>query len=242
MKQLCKPHWALAAFLLTAVAARADVVLDWNAIMQATVNSQTPFPQARFAAITQLAVFEAVNAITRDYQPYLGAITAPASASPEAAAATAAHDVLKNYFPANAATLDAALASSLAAIADSPAKAAGITVGQAAAAAMIAARANDGSSPAAFYLPTSSDPGSWQPTPSCTPAGGAFYQWRNMTPFGIRSNDQFRLGPPPTLASDRYTRTFDEVKAVGSTNSTRRPPRPGRRGAVLCRGRGCRRV
>ena len=153
MKQLCKSHWALAAFLLIVAAARADVVLDWNAIMQATVNSQPPFPQARFAAITQLAVFEAVNAVTRDYQPYLGTITAPASASPEAAAATAAHDVLKNYFPASSA-LDAALASSLAAIPNSPAKTAGITVGQAAAAAMIAARANDGSSPAAFYLPS----------------------------------------------------------------------------------------
>jgi len=223
-RQLSKPYWALSAFLLTAVAARADVVLDWNAIMQATVNSQTPFPQARFAAITQLAVFEAVNAITRDYQPYLGTITAPANASPEAAAATAAHDVLKNYFPASATTLDAALASSLATIPDGTAKTAGITAGQAAAAAMIAARANDGSSPAAFYLPTSSDPGVWQPTPSCTAAGGAFYQYRNMTTFGIRSSDQFRLGPPPSLTSGNYTRAFDEVMEVGSMTSTQRPP------------------
>jgi hypothetical protein len=89
---------------------------------------------------------------------------------------------------------------------------------------MIAVRANDGSSPAAFYLPSSTDPGIWQLTPSCTAAGGAFFQWRNVTPFGIRSSDQFRLGPPPTLTSDRYTRTFDEVKAVGSIDSTQRPP------------------
>jgi hypothetical protein len=223
MKQLLKPHWPLAVFLSTAMALRADVILDWNAIMQAAVNSQPPFPQARFAATTQLAVFEAVNAIKRDYQPYLATITAPASASPEAAAATAAHDILKNYFPGMAATLDSALASSLAGIPDGSAKAAGIMVGQAAAAAMIAARANDGSSPAAFYLPNSTDPGVWQPTPSCTAAGGAFYQFRNMAPFGIRSSDQFRLGPPPALPGDRYTRTFDEVKAVGSTLSTQRP-------------------
>src|SRR6185295_5125093 len=141
---------------------------------------------------------------------------APASASLEAAAATAAHDVLKNYFPTSAPILDAALASSLASIPDSPAKTAGITVGKEAASAMIAARANDGSSPATFYLPSSTDPGVWQPTPSCTAAGGAFYQLRNMAPFGIRSSDQFRLGPPPTLHGDRYSRTFDEVKAVGS--------------------------
>ena len=99
----------------------------------------------------------------------------------------------------------------LAAIPDSPAKAAGLTVGQVAAAAMIAAHANDGSSPAAFYLPTSTD-------------------------AGIRSG-QFRLGPPPTLGSDRYTRMFDEVKAVGSTTSTQQPARSGPRGALPCRGR-----
>jgi hypothetical protein len=45
-----------------------------------------------------------------------------------------------------------------------------------------------------------------------------------MEPFGMRSSDQFRLGPPPALPSNRYTRTFDEVKAVGSTTSTQRPP------------------
>ena len=212
------------ALMLLPALGKADVILDWNAIMQTTVSAQTPFPQARFAAITQLAVFEAVNAITREYQPYLGPITAPSNASAEAAAATAAHDVLKNYFPSGAAALDTALMSSLATIPDGPAKTAGIAVGQAAAAAMIAARANDGSSPAGFFLPSSSDPGVWQPTPSCSAAGGAFFQWRNVTPFGIRSGSQFRLGPPPTLTSDRYTRTFNEVKAVGGADSTERPP------------------
>ena len=136
--------------------------------MQDTVSSQAPFPQARFAAITQLAVFEAVNAITRQYKPYLGTITAPSDASPEAAAVAAAYGVLSNYFPASLSTLNAKYALSLAAIPDGPAKAAGIATGQAAAVAMIAARANDGSSPLEFFLPTSSNPGVWQPTPSCT--------------------------------------------------------------------------
>jgi hypothetical protein len=211
------------ALLLVPALVKADVVLDWNAIMQSTVSAQPPFPQARFAAITQLAVFEAVNAITRDYKPYLGTITASPGASAEAAAIAAAHAVLKNYFPASTASLDTASATSLAAIPDSPAKTAGIAVGEAAAAAMIAARANDGSSPSAFYLPSSSDPGVWQPTPSCTPAGGAFFQWKDMTPFGIRSGSQFRLGPPPMLTSDRYARAFNEVKDVGGVNSTDRP-------------------
>jgi hypothetical protein len=124
---------------------KADVVGDWNAIMQSTVTGQSPMAAARFAAITQLAVFEAVNAITREYKPYLGAIFAPTGASPEAAAVAAAHSVLKNYLPASTANLDAARATFLATISDGPRKSAGIAVGEAAAAAMIAARTNDGS-------------------------------------------------------------------------------------------------
>ena len=86
------------------IAARADVVLDWNAIAVNTLiaQGQSPFAQARFMSITQLAVFEAVNAITGEYQPYLGTVVAPAGASADAAAVAAAYAVLKNYFPAAA--------------------------------------------------------------------------------------------------------------------------------------------
>jgi hypothetical protein len=222
-KQLWKPLWSLLVLLFIPLTGRSDVVQDWDAIMQATVSAQPPFPQARFAAITQLAVFEAVNAITREYQPYLGTITAPHDASPEAAAAAAAYGVLSNYFPASLATLNAAYATSLAAIPDGPRKRAGIATGQAAAAAMIAARTNDGSSPLEFFLPTSSTPGVWQLTPSCPAAGGLFFNWQNVTPFGMRSASQFFLGPPPALTSGRYTRAYDEVKEVGDVNSTERP-------------------
>src|SRR5687767_6879984 len=106
--------------------AKADVVQDWNAIMLSTVAGQNPFAQARFAAITQLAVFEAVNACMRRYEPYLGTVLAPWGASAEAAAVAAAHGVLKYYFPGSAATLDASRAASLATIRDSAAKHHGI--------------------------------------------------------------------------------------------------------------------
>jgi hypothetical protein len=221
-KHLWRPSCGLLVLLFIPMTGRSDVVQDWDAIMQATVSSQPPIPQARFAAITQLAVFEAVNAIAREYQPYLGTITAPHDASPEAAAAAAAYGVLSNYFPASLSTLNAAYARSLAAIPDGPRKRAGIATGQAAAAAMMAARANDGSSPLEFFLPTSSSPGVWQLTPSCPAAGGLFFNWQNVTPFGIRSASQFFLGPPPALTSGRYTRAYDEVKEVGDVNSTDR--------------------
>jgi len=212
-----------AAHLLLGVdVARGDVVLSWNALMQAAVAAQNPFAQARFAAITQLAVFEAVNAITQEYEPYLGTIEAPAGASAEAAAIAAAHLVLKTYFPTNA-VLDTERTNSLAGIPDSPAKAAGIAVGEAAALAMIALRSGDGSAPAQFYVPTSTAAGQWQLTAGCPPAGGILLHWRNVTPFGIESSSQFRSSPPPALTSNEYFKDYEEVSLVGGADSLLRP-------------------
>ena len=222
-----KRNVAIGVLALVACApgiAAGDAVSDWNVIMQTTVSGQPPFPQARFAAITQLAVFEAVNAITGDYAPYLGTVSPAPGASAEAAAIAAAYRVLVTYFPGATATLDAARASSLAIIPSSPAKTSGIATGEAAAQAMLAARTGDGSEIAEFYQPSSANAGEWQLTPSCPAAGGVFFHWRKVKPFGIESADQFRLDAPPALTSPRYTRDYNEVKQVGSVNSTERPP------------------
>ena len=77
-----------------------------------------------------------------------------------------------------------------------------MAVGEAAAAAMIALRASDGSSPPTFYPPSSTEIGDWQTTPSCSPAGGDFYQWKDVTPFGIESPSDFLLPGPPSLTSN----------------------------------------
>lgn len=215
---------AATVFLLGPVAAWADVVLDWNVTMFATVSGQNPFSTARYAAITQLAVFEAVNAVTGEYEPYLGTVAAPVGASAEAAAAAAAHGVLTHYFPARVAALDAALANSLGPIPDGQGRADGIATGQAAAAAMIALRDNDGSAIPAFYAPISAEPGQWQPTPSCSPLGGGQLHWRNVTPFGVPSIAAFRLGPPPALETGGYSKDYTEVKAVGAADSQVRTP------------------
>jgi len=214
---------ACGMLLSTAALSTSDPVLEWNAIMVDTTSGQNPIVQARFAAITQLAVFEAVNAIDKDFDPYLGTITAAHTASVEAAAVAAAHAVLKNYFPANAAALEAARATSLARIADGNRKRQGIAAGEAAAAAMIALRADDGSSPPEFHLPASTNPGEWQLTPSCPPAGGVLLQWRNLRPFAIETTHQFRSAPPPALTSPRYVRDYWEVKMVGGVDSRFRP-------------------
>ena len=215
--------------LFGSAAATADVVLDWNkiAVDTAVANQQSPFAQARYAAIVQLSVFEAVNSITREYRPYLGTITAAPGASVEAAAIQAAYHVLSTYFPASAGTLYAERTNSLAQIPDSQSKDDGIATGDAAASAMIALRANDGSSPPQFKVPGAPVPGEWQATPSCPivdgVAVGIAFQWQNISPFGIPSAGDFLLGPPPALTSNEYARVYNEVMTVGSANSTERP-------------------
>jgi hypothetical protein len=220
----------IATLLFRPAVAKADAVLDWNeiAVNTAIANGQTPFAQARYGAIVQLAVFEAVNAITRDYRPYLGNIVAPHRASADAAAIQAAYRVLSTYFPASASTLGTARANSLALIPDGQAKNDGIATGDAAASAMIALRANDGSSPAQFKIPGPAVPGEYQATTSCPIVNGirvgTFFQWQNITPFGIPSVSEFLLDPPPALESNQYAKAYNEVKAVGSFHSTERPP------------------
>ena len=204
-------------------AASADVVLDWNAIAIRTVATQSPFAQARLMAIVQLAVFEAVNAVSGGYEPYVGTVAPAPAASAEAAAATAAHRVLLHYFSAAEEALETDLAASLGAIDDGPAKIAGIAVGEAAALALIAARENDGSAPPRFYLPSSALAGEWQTTPTCTAAGGAFYHWSDVRTFGIPSAAEFILGPPPDLTSNRYAKDYEDVKRLGALTSSDRP-------------------
>ena len=212
---------AIAALLaLSQVEARADTVTEWNEIMIATVASQNSFAQARFAAITQLAVFEAVNAITGEYQPYIGTLQAPAGASKEAAAVAAAHRVLRTYFGAQADRLNTDRERTLAGVPNGVDKNNGIALGEAAADAMIALRANDGAETTITYTPING-PGFWQPTlPAFAPA--TFLHWGRVKPFGTLNAFQFPVPPPPAVTSAQYRRDYDEVKRVGGVTSTDR--------------------
>ena len=205
------------------VTAKADdLVLRWNQIAAQTATATNPFNQARVGAIVQLAVFEAVNAVTKDYEPYLNPPTvAPPGTSAEAAAIIAAHNVLATFFPAASAALDAARDLDLAAIPNGSAKTNGIAVGAAAANAMIALRAADGSSPLTTIIPTSTNAGDYQLTTGC--AAAMFYNWQNVTPFGIADISDFLLDPPPSLASNRVAKDYFEVNLVGTATSTARP-------------------
>lgn len=208
---------------------RADVVLDWNAIAVRTLTTQpppgvNPFAQARFMAIIQLAVFEAVNAVDGGHDAYLGTIARVPDASADAAAVAAAHRVLVTYFSsaANVAALDAERAASLASIPNGPAKDAGILLGEAAAQAMMAARVNDGSAAVPNYIPPAGLPaGAWVLTPGC--AGGVLYQWSGVRPFGISNTADFMPVPPPDLSSNLYLKDLLEVQTMGAVDSPQRP-------------------
>jgi hypothetical protein len=90
----------------------------------------------------------------------------------------------------------------------------------AAASAMIALRATDGSAPLTTITPTSTQPGDYQLTTGCP--SGMFYNWQNVTPFGISAAADFLLSPPPDLTSNRYSKDYLEVKTVGSATSADR--------------------
>ena len=174
----------------------ADTVLQWNEVaVEATrVARLSPNAQTRALAMVHGAVFDAVNGIERGYAPYLVDQHTARWASAEAAAATAAHDVLVGLLPAQQAALDAALTSSLGKVSDGPAEDAGIAFGELVADRMLAERADDGSTDVVTYVP-GTGPDDWQPTP---PGFGpaALPQWAKVEPFGISSPDQFRADPP----------------------------------------------
>jgi hypothetical protein len=189
--------------------------------MQATVTVAPTNPnlQTRWGAIVQLAVFEAVNAITGDYESYLEEIAAPSWASQEAAVIVAAHDTLVALRPASAATLDPLRDADLAAITDGPEKEAGIIVGEAAAAAMLLRRIDDGWDDVVPYTP-GTDPGDYQPLPG---QSALLPHWGQVTPFGMEDGSQFRLPAPPALHTGSYANDYNEVKLLGRIDSPFRP-------------------
>ena len=163
--------WTLAATVVALSLAVApasaqstgNVVTEWSAIAATATAGQPAHVQPLTLSIVHGAVYDAVNAIDGGHQPYLAAPPAQRSDSQDAAAATAAFRVLSVLFPLQASTLQPLYGASLARVPDGPAKAGGIAVGEAAATAMLAARANDGRG-GPFTFTFGSTPGAWRPT------------------------------------------------------------------------------
>jgi PAP2 superfamily len=210
---------ALAAIASISLAqpASADVVSDWNekAVEFVLARGMGPPAAERVLAMTHTAMFDAVNSIERRYRPYLVQLQAAATASKEAAAATAAGTVLAAINP-QAQTEKSTLAAYLAAIPDSPAKTEGIRLGEAVAAKVLEARANDGARTPDSYR-TRTAPGVYVPTPDMWAP-----QWPGVRPFAMTSGSQFRPAPPIALTSDEWTSDYNEIKALGRFDSKTR--------------------
>jgi PAP2 superfamily len=228
--------------IANAFAASPDnAVIRWNANAGAAATKSCiaplddPFHEARAYAMMHLAIHDALNAIDRKYQPYAYDQKADPGTSPDAAVAAAAHDVLvpaikkipldifkQSCIDAGVASVEAAYTAALADIPDGTAKTQGITLGQAAAAAVLAKRANDHADDGGPYLnkscPPAGQPGAYQ----CTPDRPfvAFEAWANVTPFVLQDNTQFRPGPPYAVTDAKFKADLDEVKRLGGDGKT----------------------
>jgi hypothetical protein len=216
---------ATVAVLAVPSVAQADVLNDWNVIAQnqALTLRPTAHGQTRGIAMVQGAVYDAVNALRPRYEPYLldlAALHARPFGSRKAAIATAAHHVLVEIAaPAQVAGLDSAYTATMATIPNGRVKNEGVRVGAAAAAAMLAARDDDGFM-APFSFVIGSDAGDWRPL---TPTALDPDAWvGNLVPFLIENPSQFRSAGPNALTSAAYTEEFAEVKEIGALNSSTR--------------------
>jgi hypothetical protein len=209
---------AILSAMFTIQIAHADVITEWNTkvgdiIVDAKLGAP---PAARTVAIVQTAVYEATNAITKRYPAAVLKLDAASGASLDAAVAAANHGTLSKLIPAQLPAIDTAYQAALSSIADGATKAAGIAVGEKAAAAVLAMRADDGAATAENYRPYTTA-GSYVPT-----AIPVAPQWPNRKPWLMKSPAQFRPGPPPALNSEVWARDFNEIKELGGRNSTRR--------------------
>jgi hypothetical protein len=214
---------ATAATTTTVPAGDPTVVTDWNALAVTTLTGDATKPAVEailYMAFVHAAVYDAVVGVEGRYAPYRFHAHAPRGTSAQAAAVVAAHRILVTYVPSAQATLDTASAASLARLPDGKAKTRGIAFGTRAADNLIRLRADDGrNAPIVFTQPPA--PGVWRPTP---PGFAPMVDpWMGfVTPLLVRSATQFAPPAPPALTSDRYTRDFNEVKALGSATSTAR--------------------
>jgi hypothetical protein len=202
-----------------AALAHADAVTDWNLRTGEIVTAAglgTP-PANRVMALVHTASYEAANAISHRYPSSTPLVQAPAGASVDAAIAGAHRAMLVQLVPAQRGAIDKAFAQALAAVAPGPARDAGVTVGEQAAAALLQRRASDKIAPDSYRPRTA--PGVYVPTVS-----PAAHQWPLRTPWMLASASQFRPPAPPALTSERWARDYNEIKAVGGKTSQVRTP------------------
>ena len=198
--------------------ARADVITDWNktAIEVMAAVNVAGNPWTRSLAMMHVSMSDAINAVGDQYARFTPDIPADPSASPEAAAAAAAREILMRQYPGQKTRIDTAFSAMLEKVPESPARVAGIALGQKVAASVFADRQNDATNVPDTYRPMT-QPGVWVPT---TPP--LFPQYATAKAWGLTTASQFRPGPPPELSSALYARDYNETKEFGGLKSLKR--------------------
>jgi PAP2 superfamily len=220
--------------------ASPDAVLAWNAnageaAVAACISPVgNPLHESRMYAMTHIAIHDALNAIDRRSVPYAFDGTAGPVASPDAAVAAAARNVLVTLIgqlpeppvpqacrTAGIASVEADYTAALAAIPDGPAETQGVEVGAAAAAAILTLRADDGSDTPLldFAYPQGTEPGEYRFTSATFPFAFA-PGWGDVTPFVLHSSSQFPVRPPYNLTGKKYAADVNEVKRLGGDGTT----------------------
>ncbi|HEX2861146.1 MAG TPA: phosphatase PAP2 family protein [Lacunisphaera sp.] len=208
----------VASFIRLSAVAADNSVLYWNEeALKATRLARNPPPlAAEFYATFHVAIFDAVNGITRAHQGWLVNEPAPAGADLDAAVAGAAYTVLKTRWSAssNPRNLQTAYDKALAAIPDSPAKTAGIAWGVKVAEAIIANRNESGFNKPIPGEYSSTEQGKWRETPSGF-RPPTVPHWRMVKPFVMTSPSQFRAPPPYAVSSKEHAEEMRYVNQVG---------------------------
>jgi PAP2 superfamily len=198
------------------VSASANVITDWDEKAVAVVTPMPPYTAQRVMGMVHIAMFDAVNSIERRCRPYLVQLPADPTTSKEAAAASAAATVLATIDSEIAGEMKIAIASYLASIPDGAAKSDGVKLGEAVAARVVEARANDGADAPDDYRPRTT-PGVYVPTPITAASA-----WPNVKPFAMAKASQFRPDPPISLTSKEWAADFNELKDYGGKTSAKR--------------------
>jgi hypothetical protein len=226
---LMKPYRLLALIFLLGAASltrsfAGNAVIDWNKqALDATRLARNPPPHsALYLATFHIAIFDAVNGITRTNHGWLVDEPAPAGADMDAAIASASITVLNALWTwTNPRTLQVAYDKALAAIPDGNAKTDGIAWGKKVAMAVLAKRADSGYNKPIPGKYSSTEPGKWRETPSSfRPPTLPF--WGKVTPFVMASPSQFRAPPPYTIGSKEYADEIAYVNKVGARDGADR--------------------
>jgi hypothetical protein len=199
-----------------------NAVVHWNSVAEAALTpaqGTNPMAHSRILAILHASIHDALNAIDHRYHAYTPGLVPAPQAHPDAAVAAAAREVLVRSLPEQAGMVETAYGRALADIRDGAAKTAGIALGQAAAAATLERRRDDGATGAAVPYVPGTAPGEYQFTPPFDFA--AQPGWGRVKPFAIVLADYALDGPQP-LTSDAYARDLAYVKKIGHLHSTTR--------------------